>query len=230
MLSDIRSCEQCGTSFVPRREHARFCSARCRAEWNQQHACDPRAETCALQWSLIAMNDTIERLSRTRAARLPRAFATIGEAVWWVAIVDATLVRHHPQAYDSVMALQAPARRRLVEGTLTGLRFVRNQIGDRADLSEFIEPGDPGPGQGKDRITGWTWKPVPEPALETLSPRGRAWQMTRYRAYQAHLAGHPVTEGFGRAASFLNLAAANAPSVSDAGPRPEASQSRTIMD
>ena len=40
-----------------------------------------------------------------------RAFAAVGEAVWWVAIVDGTLVRHHPEAYDCVMAAQAPAER-----------------------------------------------------------------------------------------------------------------------
>jgi hypothetical protein len=31
--------------------------------------------------------------------------------------------------------------------------------------------------------------------------------MTRYRAYQAELAGHTVGETFGRAAAFLQLAA-----------------------
>ncbi|MFZ0162012.1 MAG: hypothetical protein WAL12_00360, partial [Trebonia sp.] len=69
------------------------------------------------------MGDTTGRLPRVRAADGPRAFAVIGEAVWWVTIVDATLVRHHPDIYDNVMASQAPAQRRLVEGTLTGLRF-----------------------------------------------------------------------------------------------------------
>ena len=39
--------------------------------------------------------------------------------------------------------------------------------------------------------------------------------MTRYRAYQAHLAGHTLGEVFGRAAAFLKLAAANAPSITD---------------
>ncbi len=33
--------------------------------------------------------------------------------------------------------------------------------------------------------------------------------MTRYRAYQAHLAGHTVGETFGRATAFLKLAGAN---------------------
>ena len=139
----------------------------------------------------------------------------IGEAVWWVTIVDATLVRHHQEAYDGVMAGQTPAQRRLIEEVLAGLRFVRNRIGDEADLAEFIEPGTPGPGAGTRPVTGWTWRPVPEPALTSLAPRGQAWEMTRYRAYQAHLAGHTIGEIFGRAAAFLKLAAASTTTITD---------------
>lgn len=200
---------------MPRREHARFCSARCRAAWNREHTGDLTTGASALAWSITALSDTIERLTRMRAWDRPRAFAVIGEAVWWVTIVDATLVRHHPDAYDTVMTGQAPAQRQLVEATLAGLRFVRNRIGDEADLAEFIEPGDAGPGAGQRRITGWIWKPLPEPALGSLSPRGQAWEMTRYRAYQAQLAGHTIGESFGRAAEFLKLAAANTPAVTD---------------
>ena len=39
----------------------------------------------------------------------------ISEAVWWVTMVDATLVRHHPDAYDGVLAGQSPTERQLVE-------------------------------------------------------------------------------------------------------------------
>ena len=215
-MADIRDCEQCGTSFVPRREHARFCSARCRAAWNREHVGDLAAGASALVWSITAMSDTTDRLTRVRAADRPRAFTVISEAVWWVTMVDATLVRHHPDAYDGVLAGQSPAERQLVEETLAGLRFVRNQIGDEADLAEFIEPGESGHGAGRGRITGWTWRSVPEPALGSLPPRGQAWEMTRYRAYQAQLAGHTIGETFGRAAEFLKLAAANAPSVTGA--------------
>jgi hypothetical protein len=215
-VADIRNCEQCGTSFVPRREHARFCSARCRVAWNREHTGDLKAGASALVWSVTAMSDTAGRLPRVRAWDRPRAFAVIGEAVWWVTIVDATLVRHHPDVYDSVIARQPPAERWLIEGTLTGLRFVRNRIGDEADLGEFIEPGEAGQGAGERRITGWTWKPVPEPALTSLPPRGQAWEMTRYRGYQAQLAGHTIGETFGRVTAFLKLAAANAPPITDA--------------
>jgi hypothetical protein len=208
-MADIRSCAQCGTSFVPRREHARFCSVRCRAAWNREHVGDLTAGASALVWSVTAMSEAAERLTRVRAWDRPRAFAAIGEAVWWVTIVDATLVRHHPDAYDTVMTGQAPERRRRVEGTLAGLRLVRNRIADEADLGEFIEPGPAGPDAGQRPITGWAWKPLPEPALGSLSSRGQAWEMTRYRAYQAQLAGHTIGETFGRSAEFLRLAAAN---------------------
>ena len=40
-------------------------------------------------------------------------------------------------------------------------------------------------------------------------------EMTRYRAYQAYLAGHTVGETFGRATAFLKLAGANAPSITE---------------
>lgn len=57
------------------------------------------------------------------------------------------------------------------------------------------------------RIAAWTWRPVPEPALGSLTPGAREWNMTRYRAYQAQLAGQPVGATFRRAAAFLRLAA-----------------------
>jgi hypothetical protein len=56
---------------------------------------------------------------------------------------------------------------------------------------------------------------VPDPALASLPPHGRAWEITRYRAYQAYLAGHTTGEVFGRVAAFLELTAAKAMPVTD---------------
>jgi hypothetical protein len=56
---------------------------------------------------------------------------------------------------------------------------------------------------------------MPEPKLASRSPRRRSWEMSRYQAYQAQLAGHAVGETFARAAAFLELAAADAPSLTD---------------
>ncbi len=216
MVADTRACEQCGTSFVPRREHARFCSPSCRAAWNREHSGDLKAGTSALQWSITAMNDTTKRLTRMTARDQPRAFALISEAVWWVTIVDATLVRHHLDAYDRVMAGQAPAQRQLTEQTLAGLRFMRNQIGDEADLAAFVQPSHDRHDPAAGRVTGWTWKPVPEQKLAKLSLPRQAWEKSRYQAYQAQLAGHTIGETFGRATAFLKRAVTDAPALTDA--------------
>jgi hypothetical protein len=87
-----------------------------------------------------------------------------------------TMVRHHAEVYDAALAGQSPAQRQLIEATLAGLRFVRNQAGSEADLAEFIQAAAPGPGAGHGRITGWRWKPVPLPVLASLPPRAQAWR------------------------------------------------------
>ena len=212
---DRRNCVQCGTLFVPRREHARFCSSGCRVAWNRERGGDPAVKVSALQWSISGMSDTIERLATVNAGDRPQAFALIGEAVWCVTIVDATLVRYHAEVYDAVLADQTDAEGPLIEGMLAGLRFVRNRMGGEVDLAEFIEPCAPGPGADEGPVTDWTWKSVPEPAFAWLSPRAQSWEMTRYRAYQDQLAGHTIGEIFGRAVAFLELTAANAPSLTD---------------
>ncbi|MGH3272355.1 MAG: hypothetical protein ACRDN1_25315, partial [Trebonia sp.] len=130
-MAESRQCARCGTTFEPKREHARFCSARCRVAWNRENwnrenrrqprwgtenwaqgsAAGQGSPESALGWAIIAMRDVTERLGRVRASDHPQAFAVIGEAVWWVTIVDATLVRYHPEAYEQTLAgMQGPRR------------------------------------------------------------------------------------------------------------------------
>ncbi len=214
-------CARCGKLFEPRREHARFCSARCRVAWNREHVNpdkrvgallspehtdDPQTQETALAWSIIAMRETTGRLGKVRARDRPQAFAVIGEAVWWVTIVDATLVRYHPEEYESALAGMPSARRRVTEGTFAGLRYVRNRMGYYADHADFVQPGIGADGTLDAPISAWTWKTMPKPPLDTLPPRGQAWEMSRYWAYQDHLAGHAVGETFELAAGFLTLA------------------------
>lgn len=205
-----RCCEQCGTVFMPAREHARFCTSDCRAAWNRAHQGDPAVEAKALAWSIAAMSEATARLSAVKAWDQPQAVAAIEEAVWWITMVDATLVRHHPSTYDTVMAARTPAERRLIYETLAGLRFVRNWM-SRAGLGEVIEPC-----AGVRRITGWTWTPVPESAIGWLPPRAQAWERRRFRAYQARLVGHTIGKTFSRAVTFLTLTGAGAASGTDA--------------
>ena len=53
------------------------------------------------------------------------------------------------------------------------------------------------------------------PALAGLPPRAQAWELARYRAYQACLAGHTIGKTFGQAVAFLTLTGANAASGTD---------------
>jgi endogenous inhibitor of DNA gyrase (YacG/DUF329 family) len=225
-MAESRQCARCGTTFEPKREHARFCSARCRVAWNRENwnrenrrqprwgtenwaqgnAAGQGSPESALGWAIIAMRDVTERLGRVRASDHPQAFAVIGEAVWWVTIVDATLVRYHPEAYEQTLAGMQGPRRRLTEGTFAGLRFVRNRMGYKADPDDFIHPLPGGSGPPGGLIAAWTWKSVSEPSLSSLPQRGQDWEMTRYRAYQAQLAGHPIGDTFSRAAAFLRRA------------------------
>jgi hypothetical protein len=80
-LTDSRNCEQCGSSFVPRREDARFCCVRCRAAWNREHMGDPVADASALLWSITAMSEATARLPQAGIWDRARAYAAIGEAV-----------------------------------------------------------------------------------------------------------------------------------------------------
>jgi hypothetical protein len=227
-MADTRNCEQCGAVFVPRREHARFCSARCRVAWNRENARDPAADASALDWSITAMGDATARLTAVTGRHRQRAFAAITEAVWWVTIVDATLVRHCPDTYDDTLAARPAPEQRQIEGILGGLRFVRNRMGHYLDPVDFVRPAGPGgpggaeadgnAGPGDGCVMAWTWKLVPEPSLASLQPRAQAWEMTRYRAYQSWLAGHPVGETFDLSAAFLESVASQATRADDAEP------------
>ena len=216
VMADSRRCDQCGTAFVPRREHARFCSGRCRVGWKRRQLGDPVTEVSALGWSVSAMDDMTRRLPLVCADDRPRALTVIGEMVWQVTIVDATLVRYYPDLYDGVLDEQPPAERRRIEGTLSGLRFVRNRLRDKAAYGDFVGwPGGTGSGGGP--VTAWVWQPVPEPALESLPPSGRAWETTRYGDYQDFLARRAVGETFGPATAFLSRVASAAPAPAVSG-------------
>ena len=187
--------------FCPQREHARFCSPRCRMAWNREHAGVAAAPAVAIDWSVIAMTEAAGRLAVAGAWDLHRLAAAVGEAVWWVTLVDATLVRYHARDYESALAGRE-VRRRKTEGTLEGLRYVRNQLGRSVEPDEFVCRAVGGDGAG-----GWAWRPLPEPALGGLASRARQWELSRYRAYQGRLAERDIAGTFARCTEFLAQAA-----------------------
>jgi hypothetical protein len=157
----------------------------------------------ALGCSVTAMADTVQRLGSAGAMDLPQALAVISKAVWWVTIVDATMIRYHLRAYDHALAALDPAARRAAEGTFAGLRFVRNELGYRADPADFIQPQPGQGGAGDAPVAAWTWKPVPAPELGPVPGRGRGWEISRHQQYREHLADHPVGQTIGRVAAIL---------------------------
>ena len=197
-MAEVRKCVQCGTPFTPGREHARFCSARCRMTWNHEHAGIAAAPAVAIDWSVTAMTEAAARLAAAQAWDPFRLAAAVAETVWWVTLVDATLVRYHPLDYATALAGKG-AQRQQTEETLAGLRYVRNQLGKSADPAGFVrlarENGSP---------AAWTWNPLPAPDLAALTQRARQWELSRYNAYQAHLAGHGIAATFTRFTEFLS--------------------------
>ena len=201
-VADVRECAQCGTPFTPQREHARFCSPRCRMTWNREHAGVAAAPAVATDWSVIAMMESAARLAVAGAWDLPHVAAAVGETVWWVTLVDATLVRYHLRDYERALASKE-VRRRKTELTLEGLRYVRNQLGKSVEPDEFICPA-----VGDNGASGWAWRPLPEPALLGLaSSRARQWELSRYRAYHERLAERDIARTFARCTEFLAQAA-----------------------
>jgi hypothetical protein len=197
---------QCGAAFAPLREHARFCSPKCRVDWGRQNAGSATGDD-ALDWSVAAMRDTADRLLQATGWDRSNAFVAITEAVWWVTMVDATLVRYYPDTYDAVLTRHDAVQRAVIEDTFGGLRFVRNRMGYEADYEDFIEPEAHGSGADAGRIADWTWRSLPEPEVSCLPPRAQEWEVTRYRAYQSQLAKRSIGDTFRAAADFLQLAA-----------------------
>ena len=211
-MKAARSCAQCGKVFEPRREHARFRSAECRVRWNREHLTDAAAEQRALEWSLAGMRDVIERLTLCRPEEDGVvAFSAVAEAVWWVTIIDARLIRQYMDIYEAVLAAHDPAQRSMVEGTLSGLRYVRNQTTSETISAEFISP--PAGAKGYGVPAAWGWNHIAEPPLDDLPEDVRSWELTRYQDYEAWLAGNVVGDVFQRATGFLDLAVARVATV-----------------
>src|SRR6266567_975018 len=102
------------------------------------------------------MTEAAGRLANAGSWDLSRLAVAVGETVWWVTLVDATLVRYHLRDYEAALASKT-VRGRQTEETLEGLRYVRNQLGKSVDPAEFIRPAlcDDG--------TAWAWHPRPSP-------------------------------------------------------------------
>jgi hypothetical protein len=133
------------------------------------------------------------------------AFMVVTEAVWWVTLVDATLVRYHDEVYGRLLADLDPAERQAIEDTFGGLRFVRNQMVRQTSPGNLICP-PANPGAQPAQVAEWTWDSACSPDVAARPGPDLDWELTRHRSYQAQLAGRPVGGSFTRASAFLQQA------------------------
>ena len=154
----------------------------------------------SLSWSVDAMVDAIDRVNKVEAGEPDKAFAAIGEAVWWTTVVNDTLHQRHEAAYELAMSLTTPP----IEDAITGLRSVRHRIGHEVDFFDLVEPAASRPDPGDGRVTAWCWKHIRPPT------RRRQVDIQQHHAYEDALAGRNVVEGFTAASLFLRTANENA--------------------
>ncbi len=153
----------------------------------------------ALDWSVKALNDATDRVSKIASADLPRAFAAIGEAVWWVTIVNDTLRHNHRAACAQAATLTSPDP----TGTLNGLRSVRNRIGHKVDLVDYIQPVASREWSADGRVTAWAWKPVAPPERGDRTDAQHRRDIELHRAYESELAGQNIWQAFMLATGFF---------------------------
>ena len=121
--------------------------------------------------------------------------------MWWVTLVDATLVRYHPRDYEKALADKDRAAAEDRGGRWkASVTCATSWESPSNRTSSSARPHDGG--------SGWSWRPLPEPALDALAPRARQWELSRYHAYQERLAGRDIARTFARCTEFLAQAAA----------------------
>jgi hypothetical protein len=153
----------------------------------------------ALDWSVRAMNDATDRINKIAASDLPGAFAAIGEAVWWITIVNDTLRHHLRAAYDQAVVLTFPDP----VDTINGLRSVRNRIGHKVDLVDFILPIASREWSADGRVTAWAWKSVIPPEQGHRTGRQFRRDLELHQAYENALAVQNIWQPLMLATGFF---------------------------
>lgn len=153
-------------------------------------------DSTALDWSVVAMHDATDSVNRIRAPELGEAFAAIGEAVWWITLVDDNIRARHGKAYRRAARATVPDPTQ----TMRGLRSVRNRICHEVEVVEFIVNIGSRPDRGDGRISAWAWQSVPPPL--SRAPR----DVAGHAAYETVLVSQNILYTFGLATGFLDLA------------------------
>jgi hypothetical protein len=138
----------------------------------------------ALTWSARAMQDATERVNKISGFEPDRAFAAIGEALWWTTIVDDELQRHHVDGYNAATKSFKGGNPPYPADILLGLRSVRNRLGHEVEPYDIIRPISERVDPGDGRITAWQWQHIPPPSADGRTRGQRDYDLRAHDAYE----------------------------------------------
>jgi hypothetical protein len=149
-----------------------------------------------VSWTVVAANEAADRLLALSWTEPRRAFAAVGETLWWVTTLDDTLDHRLGAGYR-----EARQRERMVR-QLQGMRHARNRIAHAFDVLEPVEPGGNPAGREYGSPGYWRWRHLPPDSRE--APKGLAERRAaEHAAYEAVLADHLVQSTLTQVLTFL---------------------------
>jgi hypothetical protein len=200
----ISTCDASGTASAEGTGRQRTGKTRCAPAW--------QAIECAfmlvansvepgdgLSWSMQAIQDAMDRPNKIAATDLPRAFAAIGETLWWIIILDGTLRDRYRLQYDRAISLTSPNP----TDYLNGLRSVRNRIGHEAPLVDFLDPLAAREWSADGRVTARAWKAIEPPARRLRSAKDHERDLQLHAAYSTSLVGQNIWQSFMVSSGFF---------------------------
>lgn len=144
-----------------------------------------------VEWTVAAMNSAADRMRDVHWHDPGRAFATIGEVLWWVCVLDEALRKRHGDSYVSILEADVD-----VKPLLAGMRHARNRFAHADEVVDFVEVSALiGSNWTGGYTAGWRWNVLPP---VRAGPGARGGQ-----EYADKLAGQDVWQSLVRALSFL---------------------------
>lgn len=147
-----------------------------------------------LERAVCAMNEAADRVSRVAWNDPGAVFSAIGEALWWIVVVDTSL-EEGPEGAGYLAKRQVDPAGRL----LLGLRHARNRFAHDFTIVEYVDPSAQLDADRRGYATMWRWRSLP-PSPDRRGLHGR-------EEYETLLAGRDVHGSFVDVLTFLRGAA-----------------------
>lgn len=148
--------------------------------------------------ALAAMNSSIERVDMAQVKADEEVFyASVAEAVWWLATLDESLWRTKIGGCDYESARESCCEGRL----LLGIRYARNR--QVHDVEVTAMQGNPLLSSQPPNDPPWTWRALDAEGVPPFEPREGKWGAKGESAYVELMSGTPVLDTLEAASGFL---------------------------